>query len=54
MGRDPRRPRRVKMMMLAHLFGETVMRLSDLQRAIPNVSQKRYTFSSLMAAVSRH
>jgi len=31
---------RWKMMMLAHLFGETVMRFSDLQRAIPNVSQK--------------
>ena len=28
------------MMILAHLFGETVMRFSDLQRAIPNVSQK--------------
>ena len=27
-------------MILAHLFGETVMRFSDLQRAIPNVSQK--------------
>jgi len=31
---------RWKMMILAHLFGETVMRFSDLQRAIPNVSQK--------------
>lgn len=28
------------MMILAHLFGENVMRFSDLQRAIPNVSQK--------------
>jgi DNA-binding HxlR family transcriptional regulator len=31
---------RWKMMILAHLFGETVMRFSDLQRAIPGVSQK--------------
>ena len=31
---------RWKMMILAHLFGETVMRFSDLQRAIPDVSQK--------------
>jgi DNA-binding HxlR family transcriptional regulator len=31
---------RWKMMILAHLFGETVMRFSDLQRAIPKVSQK--------------
>jgi DNA-binding HxlR family transcriptional regulator len=31
---------RWKMMILAHLFGEAVMRFSDLQRAIPKVSQK--------------
>lgn len=31
---------RWKMMILAHLFGEQVMRFSDLQRAIPEVSQK--------------
>jgi DNA-binding HxlR family transcriptional regulator len=31
---------RWKMMILAHLFGEEVMRFSDLQRAIPGVSQK--------------
>ncbi len=31
---------RWKMMILAHLFGETVMRFSDLQRAIPDISQK--------------
>jgi DNA-binding HxlR family transcriptional regulator len=31
---------RWKMMILAHPFGETVMRFSDLQRAIPKVSQK--------------
>jgi DNA-binding HxlR family transcriptional regulator len=31
---------RWKMMILAHLFGEEVMRFSDLQRAIPKVSQK--------------
>jgi DNA-binding HxlR family transcriptional regulator len=28
------------MMVLAHLFGEEVMRFSELQRAIPGVSQK--------------
>ena len=27
-------------MILAHLYGEDVMRFSDLQRAIPGVSQK--------------
>lgn len=31
---------RWKMMILAHVFGETVMRFSELQRAIPDVSQK--------------
>ncbi|HEX4182635.1 MAG TPA: helix-turn-helix domain-containing protein [Caulobacteraceae bacterium] len=31
---------RWKMMILAHLFSEEVMRFSDLQRAIPKVSQK--------------
>ena len=31
---------RWKMMILAHLFGEAVMRFSDLERAIPGVSQK--------------
>jgi len=31
---------RWKMMILAHLFTEPVMRFSDLQRAIPDVSQK--------------
>jgi DNA-binding HxlR family transcriptional regulator len=31
---------RWKMMILAHLFGEEVMRFSDLQRAITGVSQK--------------
>src|SRR5882672_1623175 len=31
---------RWKMMILAHLFSEPVMRFSDLQRAIPAVSQK--------------
>jgi DNA-binding HxlR family transcriptional regulator len=31
---------RWKMMILAHLFSEPVMRFSDLQRAIPEVSQK--------------
>ena len=31
---------RWKMMILAHLFSEKVMRFSDLQRAIPKVSQK--------------
>jgi len=31
---------RWKMMILAHLFGEGVMRFSELQRAIPGVSQK--------------
>jgi DNA-binding HxlR family transcriptional regulator len=31
---------RWKMMILAHLFGEGVMRFSDLQRAISGVSQK--------------
>jgi DNA-binding HxlR family transcriptional regulator len=31
---------RWKMMILAHLFGDTVMRFSDLQWAIPKVSQK--------------
>jgi DNA-binding HxlR family transcriptional regulator len=31
---------RWKMMILSHLFGEAVMRFSDLQRAIPKVSQK--------------
>ncbi|HEY2052071.1 MAG TPA: helix-turn-helix domain-containing protein [Caulobacteraceae bacterium] len=31
---------RWKMMILAHLYGEDVMRFSDLQRAIPGVSQK--------------
>ncbi len=28
------------MLILAHIFGEEVMRFSDLERAIPNVSQK--------------
>lgn len=28
------------MMILAHLYGEEMMRFSDLQRAIPDVSQK--------------
>jgi DNA-binding HxlR family transcriptional regulator len=31
---------RWKMMILSHLFSEPVMRFSDLQRAIPAVSQK--------------
>src|ERR1700730_11974367 len=31
---------RWKMMILAHLFTEPVMRFSELQRAIPDVSQK--------------
>ncbi|WP_414693206.1 winged helix-turn-helix transcriptional regulator [Parvibaculum sp.] len=31
---------RWKMMILAHLYGEETMRFSDLQRAIPDVSQK--------------
>jgi DNA-binding HxlR family transcriptional regulator len=31
---------RWKMMILAHLFDEEAMRFSDLQRAIPKVSQK--------------
>lgn len=31
---------RWKMMILAHLLDEAVMRFSDLQRAIPKVSQK--------------
>src|SRR5580692_9903461 len=31
---------RWKMMILAHLFREPVMRFSELQRAIPGVSQK--------------
>jgi DNA-binding HxlR family transcriptional regulator len=31
---------RWKMMILAHLFGEESMRFSDLERAIPEVSQK--------------
>ena len=31
---------RWKMMILAHLFTEPVMRFSELQRAIPGVSQK--------------
>lgn len=34
---------RWKMMILAHLFGGTVMRFSDFQRAIPSVSQKVLT-----------